>query len=511
MAVIRIEGASARLVEITAPAAHLTDCLRFEHPGRKFVRAFKEGRWDGYVSFADGNRFPVGFALRVKAHLESAGYPCTIDDPSAKPLEAPEFDRDYLHGISLYDHQMEAVRAMLAHPRGFLKEPTGSGKTAMCAAAARLFWEKHGWRSLIVVPKKGLARQTRDAFARFYGGEVEVGLASEGLRLPGPIVVATAQTLIHFKDRKVTKTEGTSSRKVKVDGDEWLRELIESTNVIFFDECHRTSSESWQQLAQACPAIRRYGLSGTPLTERELADVRLEGATGPLIHESNVTKLIQRGLAARPKIVMVAAEAASEMLDFEPSKYSDAYREAITDSDAHNNAVVLAVKWLIEHKRRVLVLCRLKQHFVNLATMLVDDGIEMAALWGDTATNERVEAKEMFARQDIQCILATTIFDEGEDVRGIDAIVLAEGVTANTSALQRIGRGMRRDSEDVWVVDFVPLGSDVLIEHASKRAAIYEREGYEVRVLESWPEDQPSLPPDDLLPFETWDQNPPAS
>ena len=504
-AVIRIEGAEARLLEITAPAAHLKECLSFLHPGRRFVAAFKQGRWDGYVCLANGNRFPSGFAERVRKHLAKAGHPCRIEEADAGPLDASRFDADYLHGIRLYDHQMSAVRAILAHPRGFLKEPTGSGKTAMCAAAARMFWEQKGWRSLVVVPRKGLARQTRDAFDRFYGGEIEVGIASEGARKPGAIVIATAQTLIHFEDRKVTKTQGSRSRKVEVEGDDWLRELIETTNVIFFDECHRTSSESWQRIAQACPAFRRYGMSGTPLTEHELDDLRLEGATGPLIHQSEVTKLIEGGLAARPKIVMVAAEGSSEVLENESAKYRDAYNEAITESIAHNNAVALAVRWLIDRKRRVLVLCRLKQHFVNLATMFVDDGIEMAALWGDTDTASRVEAKEMFARQEIECILATTIFDEGEDVRGIDAIVLAEGVTANTSALQRIGRGMRRDSSDVWVVDFVPLGSDVLIEHASKRAAIYESEGYEVRVLESWPKDSPSLPPADLLPFETWD------
>ena len=151
------------------------------------------------------------------------------------------------------------------------------------------------------------------------------------------------------------------------------------------------------------------------------------------------------------------------------------------------------------------MLCRLKKHFARLAEGIQDLGIEVACLWGNTHTAERDEAKQMFADREINVILATTIFDEGEDVRGIDAIVLAEGVSTNTSALQRIGRGMRPDSEDVWVVDFVPLGSSVLTEHAARRADIYEGEGYEVEVVESWPKRlDASRPPKDLLPFASW-------
>lgn len=517
-ATIRIEGAFAQLTGITVPASHLADCLSFLHPGRHFNRAFKEGRWDGRVRFANGNRFPSGFATRVQRHLRMVGHDCEIEDPNAAPIDDTRLTNDYLHGIKLYDHQMAAIKAMLAAPRGVLKEPTGSGKTAMLAAAARMFWEERGWPSLVVVPRKGLAQQTRDAFARFYNDEIRVGIASEGRRIPGVVVIATAQTLAHFEDRTVKRRVGRQSRVERIEGDEWLQQLLDVTRVLFFDECHRTSSESWQRISQSCQAVRRYGASGTPLTE-ELSDVKLEGATGPMIHESKATALIDVGLAARPKIVMVAADGASEKLTKVVTKdrfgrvsmkqpaYRDAYRLAITESDAHNHAVVLAVKWLVERKRRVLVLCRLKDHFVNLATRLVTEGIEMAALWGDTDTESRVEAKEMFARKEIECILATTIFDEGEDVKGIDAIVLAEGVTANTSALQRIGRGMRRDSDDVWVIDFAPLGSDVLIEHAAKRADIYEQEGYEVRVLESWPTNQPSNPPADLLPFASWDES----
>jgi len=512
---IQIDGATARLSGVPAPAGLLRECLSWLHPGRFFHQAFKQGRWDGRVCLADGNRFPAGFARRVRRHLALQGVACRVVARGSDPVDPSFLTPDYLHGIKLRDYQLEAVRTMLERPRGALKEPTGSGKTAMIAAAARLFLEDRGWRTLIVVPRKGLAGQTRAALQRFYGDEVRVGIAGDGHRKPGSVVVGTAQTLAHFEARTV---RARGQRPKKVPGDPWLADLIANTNVLILDECHRAQSDQWQRIAQACPAVRRYGLSGTPLREVEFNDIKLEGQTGPLIHETSATALIDRKLSARPKIVMVMSDRASEPLQRESHidqrgrvrhrdpDYRAAYDQAIVESGRHNDAVLACVRWLHERKRRILVLCRRKAHFVKLAEGIADLGIEAACLWGNTQTEERDDAKRAFADGEIRTILATTIFDEGEDVGGIDAIVLAEGVSTNTSALQRIGRGMRPDSEDVWVVDIVPLGSSVLTEHAARRAEIYEREGYEVRVLEDWPARlHPDRPPADLLPFMSWD------
>lgn len=510
---IKIDGAVARLTGVPAPAAFLRECLSWLHPGRFFNRAFRDGRWDGKVCLADGNSFPAGFAARVRRYLKRQGVDVRLTSRGSSPVPDDDLDENYLTGIKLRDYQLAAIRSMLSKPRGALKEPTGSGKTAMIAAASRIFWERMGWRSLVVVPRRGLAGQTRDALNKFYGGEVKVGIAGDGHRKGGPIVVATAQTLAHFEDRVVTKKK----RKHRIKGDEWLRSLIEQTDVLFLDECHRVKSDQWQAIASACPAVRRYGLSGTPLREIEFNDIKLEGQTGAIIHETRAEELIERKLAARPKIVMVMAKESSEPISKIPvvsrngktslrdPDYRAAYNTAIVESDRHNNAVLACVKWLHTKKRRILVLCRLKQHFARLAEGIQDMGIEVACLWGDTHTAERDEAKQMFADGEIRVILATTIFDEGEDVKGIDAIVLAEGVSTNTSALQRIGRGMRPDSDDVWVVDFVPLGSSVLTEHAARRADIYEGEGYEVEVVEKWPKRlDATSPPKDLLPFAAW-------
>tara|TARA_R100001086_G_scaffold192515_4_gene109747 strand:- start:4646 stop:6223 length:1578 start_codon:yes stop_codon:yes gene_type:complete len=518
MALIRIQGATATLSATPLPpATHLAKVLRVKHPGARFNRAYRDGRWDGYVSLATANRFPAGFAYRVARHLREEGVSeVRIKAQGGKPLDASVVDEDYLRGIRLWPHQLGAIRAALANPRGILEEPTGSGKTAMIAAIARVGWEQRGLRCLVVVPKKGLAHQTREEFERFYGDEITVGIAGDGHREEGSITIATAQTLINFQDRMRKK----GRKKELVEGDPWLRELIESAGMLIFDECHRTSSKSWQEIAEACPAQRRYGFSGTPITNVEWDDLRLEGATGPCIHRTDPASLIEKGLSARPRIVMLMSDEVSgpELVHEIPSPkkgrkprsrpvdYPTAYQLGVVANDKHNEAIVASARWMAERGRRVVVLCRRKEHFARLAELFEQHRVRFAALSGDSPSDERAHAKNDFREGEIDVLLATTIFDEGEDLKGVGGLVLAEGVKALTSNLQRIGRGMRRDTEDLWVVDVVPTCHPTLTAHALQRCTDYERVGYDVQVQEDWPRRLPRRLPEDLLPFERWEE-----
>jgi superfamily II DNA or RNA helicase len=273
-------------------------------------------------------------------------------------------------------------------------------------------------------------------------------------------------------------------------------------------------------------AYRKFGLSGTPLKDEELSDMKLIGATGEIICIVEATELIELGIAAKPKICVIYSSKVSGP-DLPSSKYirwvngkpvqarkhlpyQKAYRRGVINNKHHNRAVIRAVEWLIDHDRRVMILCRLKDHWKTLRQMLDDVGINHQAVWGDTGTYEREDAKKLLDEGKIKAVLATTIFDEGEDLPGVDALVLAEGVKVSVNALQRVGRGMRKKTglNEVWVVDICPTCHPTLSKHALQRVIAYEGEGYDVRVWEDWPDEDSE---DDLLPFLTWDLTAEAS
>lgn len=519
-AVIKIEGAYARL--LGAPISELEACLAVPDPKRFFNRAFKDERWDGNVRLYEHRDFPAGLTDHVATHLQNEGYEVSIIRPRERQaIDLSRWTRDYLPGITLWDNQYEAGIAMLKSQCGTVKSPTGSGKTEIMAGVARYLWEERGWRTVVVVPKAGLLIQTVKRFNKYYDGDIRVGMYGDGVREPGDIVVGTAQTLISFKPRTKTVGRGRKKRKQVIPYDAEIRTMLHEYEVLMLDECHHSSSVTWEDIALFSGALRRYGLSGTPLKNSEVADMRMIGATGSLIYTCETKTLIDEGRAAKPKIVMVGCE---DIFGPEMEKvwtmtrdevtgkwrrypkvapYKDAYRQAIVENDKFNREVVRATEWLVDHGKRTLILCRQKAHWKRLAELLDGTGIDYRAVWGATETEEREDVKAMFGDKKLKVILASTIFDEGEDVPGIEAVVLAEGVKACTNVLQRIGRGMRKKTEgvnEVWVVDFVPTCHPKLVEHGCERADAYEAEGHEVKIVDRWNPDDPNM-----LPFLIWD------
>jgi superfamily II DNA or RNA helicase len=74
-------------------------------------------------------------------------------------------------------------------------------------------------------------------------------------------------------------------------------------------------------------------------------------------------------------------------------------------------------------------------------------------------------------------VIASTIFDEGIDVRPLDALILAGAGKSSTRALQRIGRVIRsyQNKQDAIVIDFF---DDVkyLRAHSKRREKLYKSE-----------------------------------
>jgi len=516
-AIIGVKGAWAQLHH--APLDTLSDTLTVLDPGRWYNRAFKERRWDGKVRLYKGNSFPAGFVPLVKKALDAAGYSVQVSGLGVGGIDVSRFGRDYLPGIELWDNEYEGALALLKNRNGYIKSPTGSGKTEIIAAAARYLWEEKGWRTLVVVPKKGLAKQTAERLRHYYGDDLTVGQCGDGVKTTGDVTVATAQTLIGFRPRK---------RKGRIIcANPLLTVLVKTREVLVLDESHHTSANTWYEIAMASNAVRRFGLSGTPIKKQALADMKFLGATGPLLYEAQTSVMIEQKLLTKPKIAVVYSDASSEKpfpTHIVPYRdrvtgelkqrragipYKDAYEQGIVYSKRHNRAVVRAVEWLVDRKRNTLVLCRRKAHWLLLSEMFKAAGIDFIALWGNTNTDRRDEAKALLGDRKISVILATTIFDEGEDIRCIDAIVLAEGVKTVVNSIQRLGRGMRTEKggeNDLWVVDFCPTCHIRLREHAIARCEAWEGEGYEVVVVDAWPEpDELLLDEKALLPFLNWD------
>ena len=503
-----IEGAYARVEGI--PRTVLNSYVRFYAPKYQYARKYKEGIWDGTITLARGKHIPTGLIGHVKKQLKREKKRVKIHDPYKNDdIDLSDFSNDILKGIVLDDHQMEGAIALLERMRGVVQAPTGSGKTYVIAAVALFLHQQADLRTTIIVPRKGLVNQTVESLRETFGSDgPSIGMLGGGVKQAGAVTVATAQTLLGF--RGYTR----KGKRTKVN--QVAKDVIENTDCLVADECHSASSDSWLEIAMSCPATRRYGLSATPLKHKELPDAKLKGATGPLVKVVEPQRIIDKGFVTQPKICMLMSDRASHKPLYsvgvrrdgkeyaKKDEYQKVYKKGIVESVTHNNTVIDCARWLIAQGRRTLVLCRQRKQHRILETIAEDKGMSFLAVHGDDPVSAREYAKNAIYENEVSCLIATTIFDMGEDVKGLEGLVIAESVKDHNLAVQRIGRGMRMfegSDGELWVVDLISTCDPRFIEHGASRIDAYEEKGYPVEVVEKWPKKRDPASVEDLFPF----------
>jgi len=181
-----------------APSEALEDLIEatsFRPVGYQYTTLFKRGKSDGRVKLLKHSKFPAGLLGRVTDTLKRLDIPYTLDVEQglgAKPDIALR-----VVGIESRPYQDDVVEKALLNPRGVIRAPTGSGKTAM---GARIIVAR-GKYALVVVPTIDLLHQYRrflDTHLRYAGrddwSDIEIGQLGDGVVDPQPVTVATVRT-----------------------------------------------------------------------------------------------------------------------------------------------------------------------------------------------------------------------------------------------------------------------------------------------------------------------------
>ena len=110
---IIVNGAWA---ELKGPdtSVHLESSLALLDPKAFFNQAYKEGRWDGMVRLYRNTSFPAGLVEHVCAYFADTGSEVTVTGAmKLPPIDLSRFSRDYLPGITLWEHQYDAAVMMM--------------------------------------------------------------------------------------------------------------------------------------------------------------------------------------------------------------------------------------------------------------------------------------------------------------------------------------------------------------------------------------------------------------
>lgn len=402
--------------------------------------------------------FPAGLvSLLIRAAKRNGGPEIEVVDKRVKPVQ---WDRSATTLLAwLRDDQKDVMRTCYKRERGLLHLPTAWGKTE-CAVALALVYPT---RWAFFVHRTSLLQQTADRFTARTG--LPAGVIGAGRWAPEErFTVASLQTLFQGLQR----------------GDKRTQAWLESLRGIVQDEAHCLGADSYRSVVMGTPnAYWRYGLSATALSRGDGKNLLIVGALGEVIHKIKPDACVEQGLVAKPHIKMYELWQDSERLTWE-----GAYRELIVKSKLRNEMIV---KIAGVAPKPCLIFVKEVAHGRSLTRMLEMAGLRAAFVWGAKDTKQRDAAAERLARNDLDVIVASVVWQEGVDIPELRTVIVGCGGKSTIAALQRLGRGMRLadGKDDFYMVDIADVGHKLTERHAKARQRAYKKAGFEIEVFKT--------------------------
>jgi superfamily II DNA or RNA helicase len=461
--------------------------LAFFVLGAEHTQAFKgyvgrDGkfvRWDGWKKLLSPSlTFATGLVERVKDFYKK--YEKQVEVVDKRPAKSVGKPCDILPTLKKMDmvpheYQQNVADIIDGYDRGIIKLATGGGKSLIAALIAA----KLGKKTMIYVIGKDLLYQFHRLFSDIFNDEI--GIVGDGnceIHDINIVSVWTVGQAMGLKRKDILLDDSDSEEKLETNKYTDILKLMRETKVHIIDECHMAACDTIQKICTFSMPEHLYGLSGSPWRD-DGADLLIESVLGKYIINIPATYLIERGYLAKPMIKFISVPYMKC-----PRNYKQAYREYIVDNIMRNGLVLKYTKMLVEKGYKTLVLFSSIKHGQILYKM-ISPHVRCAILDGSDDAKTRNRVKKDLENGDIDCILASKIFDIGIDIPVLSGLVVACGGKSTVKALQRIGRVIRRypGKEYAAVVDFVD-DTVFLKSHSEIRRKIYNsEEGFEVK----WP------------------------
>jgi superfamily II DNA or RNA helicase len=360
----------------------------------------------------------------------------------ASPIEFPP------SRILLKNYQRLAVEAMLERNQGLLIAPPGSGKT-ICGIEVII---KRNQQSLILVHTIDLLNQWIRRLEDFT--DVRPGTINADCWNIRPVTVATVQSL-----------------RGPVDDS-----FLNKWGLILLDECHHAPAYSFRTLISQFPARFRYGLTATPFRRDGLFFI-LKAVMGNIIYEIKHDRLYEAKEIIKPYIQVIH----TNFYTPEGNTYGKMI-DAITTDDARNTLILNKVAEEANSSHPCLILSNRIKHVLQLNQKL-NNGIASACLTSRTPKSEREEILRKMNSGDLTVLFATTLGDEGLDIRCLSRLFLVVPVRSVNKVMQQIGRIQRTfpGKTDAIVYDFRdPLCSLAESQFHTRLKQVYEAQGFEI-------------------------------
>ena len=385
-----------------------------------------------------------------------------------------EVPRKLLVGIELRDHQVVAIRKAMTFRRGIIAQCTGAGKSAAYAALLKL-----------IGPPTICITDTINAAEQLAGKLRNLGIEGVGM-LGGGRKKLDEHNLV---------VSDSAYRRVRKEDKKFLG-LLKKVRLFGIDEVHHLgSSRTWLEVAAACPAHHRIGLSATPFSpEFSASDLKLLGAMGDVIDIVPSKQLREQDLLAEPVVFMLPV--AGERCDPSQNDWAKLEKAAVAEHGYRNQLITLVCTRILaaQPEAKILLLVRRQKHGKLLTTALNEAKVKARFSFGGKRLFDEKgslhyrsyeDVKEDFKAGEFSVLVGSVVYNESADIPIVTDVVMAAGGRSPRQLLQRLGRGERTSEGKPYVRiwDFWDSQHGITAKQSATRIEVYQAE--QIRVISS--------------------------
>jgi len=474
---IECNGGQCKIVDRlpSVPIREISEACSYRVQGYEFMDAYRRGNWDGKRRlFHKSHRtFPIGLLDVVQGILIRHDVDFIVSKSESN-----------LHAVSLpmsdewvpRPYQFEAADNIVQAKIGVIRMATGGGKTVVAGHVMSIL----NLPTLFLVHTKDLLYQAIDTFVDMFGVK-RVGQIGDGVVEVSSVTVATIQTVSRVLGMEWKKYEyeedswDDSETQPVADQAQWIRDCLDNVGVVFMDECHRVAAPTAMDvMASLSNPTFRIGLSASPWRD-DGADLAITGCLGPIVYSINASTLADMGYLVKPIIRMLPVPPMQFPKD---TPYARVYSQYIVENEHRNEMVVKHAASLLRRGKPTIVLVRHIKHGMHLQELISERvGVWIPFISGRDPAFVRKQALDDMREGKSNLMIASTIADEGLDIKPLQGLILAGGGKSSVKALQRVGRTLRtfEGKEGAEIVDFDDRAR-WLINHSAARQRLYETE-----------------------------------
>lgn len=256
-------------------------------------------------------------------------------------------------------------------------------------------------------------------------------------------------------------------------------------NGVVSHNCHHSKADTWYTTLLACHnAIYKVGLTGSIDKSDPVTVTRLKGVFGSIVKKVSSKELIDRGLLAKPQILMVPITEPKSVAG--EKKWFDVYKKGIVENDYRNKIIAsLARKWYSAGKTTLIIISQI-DHSDRLSQFLDELEVPHEVINGTQDDEARKQELDNVKEGQNRVLIATSVLDEGVDISNIDTLILAAGGKSIRQVIQRVGRVLRKKynkENKALIVDFMDKQNRYLLKHSQAREKIYREEEFDIKVV----------------------------